>query len=83
MIRAPELMLCCTNYTTKIDIWAAGCILMELFILEPIFKGEEEGDQLFAIIKILGGISDEDLNYFKGAVPFDPNVLKEIPKFER
>ena len=76
-------MLCCTNYTTKIDIWAAGCILLELFTLEPIFKGEEEGDQLFSILKILGGINDKDFNYFKRVVPFDVNVLKEIPKYER
>ena len=25
--RAPELLLCITNYTVSIDIWAAGCIL--------------------------------------------------------
>ena len=37
--RAPELILCITSYTTAIDIWAAGCILAELFLLHPFFKG--------------------------------------------
>lgn len=25
--RAPELILCITNYNSPVDIWAAGCIL--------------------------------------------------------
>jgi glycogen synthase kinase 3 beta len=36
--RAPELILCLTKYSTAIDIWAAGCIMAELFLLTPIFK---------------------------------------------
>lgn len=38
--RAPELILCLTKYSTAIDIWAAGCIMAELFLLTPIFKGK-------------------------------------------
>lgn len=81
--RAPELMLCCTNYTTQIDIWAAGCILVELITLDPIFKGIEEGDQLFAILKILGGLDIEDIDYYKRVVPFKPSIIDQIPKFNR
>jgi serine/threonine protein kinase len=76
-------MLCCTNYTTQIDIWAAGCIFVELITQEPIFKGVEEGDQLFAILKILGGINEKDAEYYKGVVPFKPNVIDQIPQFNR
>lgn len=47
--RAPELILCITKYSVEIDIWAAGCILAELFLLKPLFKGSTEGDQLFKI----------------------------------
>lgn len=35
--RAPELILCITKYTTSIDIWAVGCILVELITREPLF----------------------------------------------
>ncbi len=52
-------MLCLTKYTTAIDIWAAGCIMAELFLLTPIFKGKTEGDQLFAIFRILGSMSSD------------------------
>lgn len=76
-------MLCCTNYTTQIDIWAAGCIVVELVTLDPIFKGVEEGDQLFAILKVLGGLRPADAEYFKKVVPFKPDLIDQIPKFSR
>ena len=76
-------MLCCTNYTTQIDIWAAGCILVELITLDPIFKGMEEGDQLFAILKVLGGLNDKDSEYYKHVVPFKSSIIDQIPKFNR
>lgn len=76
-------MLCCTNYNTQIDIWAAGCIVVELITLDPIFKGQEEGDQLFAILKILGGLSTKDADYFKKVVPFKPTLIDQIPKFSK
>ncbi len=38
--RAPELIMCITKYSVEIDIWAAGCILAELFLLTPVFKGK-------------------------------------------
>ncbi|XP_019260030.1 PREDICTED: mitogen-activated protein kinase mpkC-like [Nicotiana attenuata] len=28
--RAPELLLCCDNYGTSIDVWSVGCIFAEL-----------------------------------------------------
>lgn len=76
-------MLCCTNYTTKIDIWAAGCIFVELITLDPIFKGMEEGDQLFAILKVLGGLNHKDTEYYKQVVPFKSAIIDKIPKFNK
>lgn len=35
--RAPELLMCDTNYDTAIDIWATGCILAELATNDPLF----------------------------------------------
>jgi serine/threonine protein kinase len=31
--RAPELVLQATDYGTEIDVWSAGCILVELLTL--------------------------------------------------
>ncbi|OAY82741.1 Mitogen-activated protein kinase 4 [Ananas comosus] len=37
--RAPELLLCCDNYGTSIDVWSVGCIFAELLGRKPIFPG--------------------------------------------
>lgn len=42
--RAPELLLGVTNYNVSIDIWAVGCIMAEMALLEPFFLGKSEGD---------------------------------------
>lgn len=43
-----------TDYGTEIDVWSAGCIMVELLTLEPIFPGDSSQEQLIEIIKILG-----------------------------
>ena len=35
--RAPELIMCVTDYSTAIDIWALGCIIAELVLKTPMF----------------------------------------------
>lgn len=52
--RAPELILACSDYTNKIDIWAIGCIFAELLTLRPLFPGKTEGSQLIEQVAILG-----------------------------
>ena len=52
--RAPELIFDPIEYTNKIDIWSVGCVICELVLGVPLFKGENSTDQLFEIIKILG-----------------------------
>ncbi|KAG9509051.1 Glycogen synthase kinase-3 beta, partial [Fragariocoptes setiger] len=59
--RAPELIFGSVDYTTKIDIWSAGCVMAELILGEPMFPGESSVDQLVEIIKILGTPSREQL----------------------
>jgi len=59
--RAPELIFGATDYTTKIDIWSAGCVMAELILGEPMFPGESGVDQLVEIIKILGTPTREQM----------------------
>ena len=52
--RAPELIFGATDYTTQIDMWSAGCVLVEMIICEPLFIASNNIDQLVEIIRVLG-----------------------------
>lgn len=58
--RAPEIILG-IPYTTAIDMWSFGCILIELFTGYPIFPGESEEEQLALIMEVRGAPPDEVL----------------------
>ena len=87
--RAPELFLAYCDYDNKIDVWAAGCILAELLFLEPFFKGTNETDQFFAILKVLGCPSDDDVEFYSLNSPLDkkylnfPNIEPDIKKLNK
>jgi serine/threonine protein kinase len=59
--RAPELIFGSTDYTTAVDVWSHGCVLVELLIGSPIFPGSSGVDQLVEIIKVLGTPTKEEL----------------------
>ncbi|KAF6201258.1 hypothetical protein GE061_005705, partial [Apolygus lucorum] len=52
--RAPELLLGAKEYSCPIDIWSVGCIFAELLMMEPLFTGKSEQDQLNKIFRTLG-----------------------------
>ncbi|KAI0792136.1 kinase-like domain-containing protein [Abortiporus biennis] len=56
--RAPEIMLAYRSYNTAIDIWSVGCILAELLLGRPLFKGKDYVDQLNKILEVLGTPED-------------------------
>ncbi|XP_063538584.1 glycogen synthase kinase-3 beta-like isoform X4 [Cydia strobilella] len=59
--RAPELIFGAIDYTTKIDVWSAGCVVAELLLGQPIFPGDSGVDQLVEIIKVLGTPTREQI----------------------
>lgn len=50
----PEILFRAPSYCNKADIWAAGCIIAELFLREPLFKGDSEISQINLMIDLLG-----------------------------
>ncbi|KAI9141280.1 Pkinase-domain-containing protein, partial [Paraphysoderma sedebokerense] len=52
--RPPELLLGGTKYGPEVDMWSAGCILLELFLRKPAFPGTDELSQLEYIYKVCG-----------------------------
>ncbi|KAJ3541919.1 hypothetical protein NMY22_g3701 [Coprinellus aureogranulatus] len=52
--RPPELLFGATVYGAEVDMWSAGCIMLELFTKKPVFQGNDELHQLQVIFKIMG-----------------------------
>nr|XP_043609669.1 cyclin-dependent kinase F-4-like [Erigeron canadensis] len=52
--RAPEVFLDAPVYNSAVDMWAIGAIMVELFTLEPLFKGDLEIDVMYKICSVLG-----------------------------
>eukprot|EP01083_Nonionella_stella_P053819 142216_1 len=51
--RSPEVILG-IPYDVGIDMWSFGCILAELFTGYPLFPGENESEQIQAIMEVFG-----------------------------
>ena len=49
--RAPELCYGAQVYSHAIDVWSAGCVLAEMILGTPIFRGATSDDQLAKIIQ--------------------------------
>ncbi|WFD20125.1 centractin- actin- protein of the dynactin complex [Malassezia caprae] len=56
--RAPEVLLRSPTYAAPIDVWALAAITAEMVMLEPLFPGANELDQLNCIIRVLGTLGD-------------------------
>ncbi|XP_027348553.1 cyclin-dependent kinase F-4-like isoform X3 [Abrus precatorius] len=57
--RAPEVLLQSHLYSSKVDIWAMGAIMAELFTLRPLFPGTSEADEIYKICSVIGSPTTE------------------------
>nr|XP_023691421.1 cyclin-dependent kinase 4-like isoform X2 [Paramormyrops kingsleyae] len=69
--RAPEVLLH-SSYTSSVDMWSAGCIFAEFFLLRPLFCCLSEVQQLQKIIEVIGLPPEEDWPA-ESAVAYSPN----------
>lgn len=75
--RAPECILGSTEYTSAVDLWAAGCVLAEMLLGLPLFTGKDGIDQLLEIIKVRGTPTAQELVAMNPQYPayeFSPKV---------
>lgn len=59
--RAPELLVGDVHYTTKIDIWAIGCVTAELMRGEPVWPGKTDFEQLCMISSSTGPLTSNQM----------------------
>ncbi|KAM6171915.1 LOW QUALITY PROTEIN: MAPK/MAK/MRK overlapping kinase [Erethizon dorsatum] len=71
--RAPECLLTDGCYTSKVDLWSAGCVFYEIASLQPLFPGVNELDQISKIHDVIGTPAPKTLTKFKQsrAMSFD------------
>lgn len=62
--RAPEVLMASPLYSFPIDIWAVGCIFVELLFHKPFLNGKSEIDQISKIVTVLGAPSDNNWSGF-------------------
>lgn len=53
--RAPELLVGDWNYGKAIDVWAIGCIFVELLTGQPLFTGETDYETLKQVLQTFEG----------------------------
>ncbi|KAM4536999.1 uncharacterized protein PAE49_021404 [Odontesthes bonariensis] len=54
--RAPELLVGDIKYGKPVDVWAVGCLLMEMLTGQPLFPGDSDLDQIYHIVKCFGNL---------------------------
>ncbi|KAE8259614.1 hypothetical protein A4X13_0g904 [Tilletia indica] len=52
--RPPELLAGMKNYGPAVDMWGLGCILGEMYLKRPMFKGSSEINQMQLIVNAVG-----------------------------
>ncbi|KAK4746443.1 hypothetical protein SAY87_012755 [Trapa incisa] len=57
--RAPEILLQSYQYNFKVDMWAMGAIIAEMFTLRPLFPGSSEADEIHKICSVIGSPTQE------------------------
>ncbi|PON44799.1 Serine/threonine protein kinase [Parasponia andersonii] len=57
--RAPEVLLQSCLYGSKVDMWAMGAIMAELFTLRPLFPGASEADEIYKICSVIGSPTED------------------------
>ena len=76
--RAPEVILCPSEYTKAVDVWSIGCIFAELLGRKAIFQGEHYLDQIQKITAVLGSPTGEDLDFI--SKPEAKEFILKLPK---
>ena len=74
--KAPEIIFGNKIYDKTADIWSFGCLIAELFLLEPLFPGATDFEMINLIFGFLG-FSKEDEEVLKPKLKINYKVIKD------
>lgn len=78
--RAPELLLGSRSYDYSVDVWSLGCILGEMLVRKPIFRGNNEITQLETIIHTCGSINEKTFSSIDMLEDYSKYRLPQSPR---
>lgn len=78
--RAPEIMLSCPTYDSKIDVWSIGCVFGEMLGRKPMFPGSDYIHQLKLIMKVVGTPNEANLGFVSNQKA--RKFVLNLPKYE-
>ena len=58
--KAPEIIFGGKHYDKSVDIWSFGCLLAEMFLLEPLFPGSTDFEMINLIFSFIGFSKEDD-----------------------
>src|SRR5437016_1152206 len=79
--RAPELLVGDTSYGKAVDVWAIGCIFMELVTGRPLFPGDSDYEMLKLILQTFKGseeLPDRLIDCFNNNQNFEGAKLPHV-----
>uniref|UniRef100_A0A3P9ICC9 Probable serine/threonine-protein kinase fhkE n=1 Tax=Oryzias latipes TaxID=8090 RepID=A0A3P9ICC9_ORYLA len=62
--RAPELLVGDFKYGKPVDVWAVGCLIIEMLTSQPLFPGESDLDQIHHIVRCFGNLMTQHQELF-------------------
>ncbi|XP_063324848.1 cyclin-dependent kinase-like 2 [Pelmatolapia mariae] len=75
--RAPELLVGDIKYGKPVDVWALGCVLLEMLTGQPLFPGDSDLDQIYQIIRCFGNLTSHHQELFYRNPVFSGVTLPE------
>lgn len=78
--RAPELIFENTQYTTQVDVWSTGCVLIEMITGIPVFRANSNLEQLVEIMKVLGTPTQTEMLKMNSNCDLEKFQLPKIAK---
>ncbi|XP_005949749.1 cyclin-dependent kinase-like 2 isoform X3 [Haplochromis burtoni] len=75
--RAPELLVGDIKYGKPVDVWALGCVLLEMLTGQPLFPGDSDLDQIYQIIRCFGNLKTHHQELFYRNPVFSGVTLPE------
>lgn len=77
--RPLEILLGSKLYSMAVDMWSCGCVLAEMALGEPIFRGDSEIGQIFQILQTCGTPTEHQ---WPGVTAL-PHFRETFPRWEK